>query len=153
MCEKYGPSTNWESAIKGVEALVDDRNQWSKILADKSLQADYAIIGATWVVHGSEISSNVLAVLSVFFAVLHIGVYLFFGWLMYSLLDKRLDFALGSADKWDKEYRTSADPSNHWPYSYGIDRLGELHNHLKMIIPLSAAIFWSASIWLKYFSN
>jgi len=125
---------------EGINRLNVLRNTWSSILTQKSLEAEYAIIGANWVVHGAKLTEHTFALVSVAIAILHVGVYLLMAWFIYWLLDRQVDYALKDPARWEVEYERRKDPESNWPFTYAIDRTGEIHNDLKMLFPISAAV-------------
>jgi len=140
--------TQFESPDIALKQLSGDFNEWCSILTTHSIQAAFAIIGANWAVHRSTkaLLSNRWAVWSMIVVLGFLGINLLGTYAMTVMHHRQFNHAEENPGRWRREYEDSQGRNVPWPYTRGIERLGEALRILKVLAPVIAAILLVISL-------
>jgi hypothetical protein len=143
-----GEVHRFETHEAAIAQLNKDFNDWSAILTQNSVNASYAIIAANWAVHGStgNILSNNAAKWSIGIVLLFLGANLLGSFLMSKLHYDQFLYAEQNPRKWEAEWEAGKS-LRYWPYTKGIEFLGVSIRRLKVSAPITACLFFIASLF------
>lgn len=150
----YGHDERFKDAAAGRTELNKGFDLWTRLLADRSLHASYAVIAAAWAIFGTadQLLGNFWAMLAVLTAVSYVGLALCINFLVVILFWLQQKYAREDPERWSREWADSKSPESNWPWTAGLERVPMPYNLLKIVLPLLAVIFLAVAI-ISYFGD
>lgn len=139
--------SRFKTPAEAAQTLVDDRNVWTAALGSRSIEACYAVIGATWAVHEEKALDSYPAMIALTLAIGHVGLNLCLMFVYIRMMDKRLKVVADDGCQWRKEFKNRMDPKSTFPWTRGMERLGDVHQFFKFLFPIAAAVAFIVSLW------
>jgi len=145
---EYKHDKRFEDAAAGRKKLNEGFDLWTKLLADRSLHASYAVIAGAWAIFGTadKLFGNTWAMMAVLVAVLYVGLALVINFLVVFLYRLQLNYARKDPKRWQEEWATSEDPESDWPWTAGLERVSMPYNWLKIVLPTIAVVCLAVAI-------
>ncbi len=127
--------------------VVQAYNDWTSMLTGRSVATSLGTIGANWAVHGNEtaIMGNGWALWSVAVAIVFLGLDLAATWWMSHLFVRHLRHIDLEPDLWKRRWNERGKDKS-FPYTWGIDCLGDFTRLAKVFLPVTAAALFLASL-------
>jgi hypothetical protein len=139
----------FQQATDATKELHDHFNAWTTGLSGYALQVTFALIGANWALHGSQIFGDRWATLSITVAILYLAIRLALYGAMVLVTWYRHRYADADKKRWSREFRENADKESPWPYSRWNDIIGATLHWLHVILPFACGVLLLVSIWPK----
>jgi heme/copper-type cytochrome/quinol oxidase subunit 2 len=136
----------FQQPADATKELHDHFNAWTGGLSSYALQVTFALIGANWALHGSQIFDDRWATLSMTVAILYLAIRLVLYGAMVLVTWYRHRYADADKQRWAQEFHESADKESAWPYSRWNDIIGATLHWLHVILPLTCGVLLLVSI-------
>jgi hypothetical protein len=130
----------YASSAEGLGAVRDDFLYWTGKLTDSSFEFSLALIGANWAAFGSvqKLLTNGWARASLALVIASLALSLVGARLMGELHRHRVAYAGADPDRWERECAAALGRTDPWPFTKGIERLGQCLREVKTWLPLVA---------------
>lgn len=130
------------SAGDALRAVSDSYDYWSGNLTTSSLQMNYALIGANWIIFGSVngILSNKWSKWSMILVFLALLTNVIGSLVLTALLRSRILEAEGDNPKWQQEFAAAQGKATHWPFTPSIDNTGTIMRSVKAGLTIASGI-------------
>jgi hypothetical protein len=132
-------------------AVSSSYDYWSGNLTTSSLQMNYALIGANWIIFGSVngILGSFCAKWSMLLVLLALVVNVVGSWILSEVLRKRIFYAEENYPRWGKEFEVARGKKDPWPFTNAIDNIGRWMRWIKATLIIASGIFLIVGAILK----
>ena len=135
-------------AQKAVAAAYD---YWSGNLTTSSLQMNYALIGANWIIFGSVngILASFWAKWSMLLVLVALVVNVLGSWILSGRLRSRSFYAESDYERWNREFEDAKGKQTPWPFTATIDGIGKWMRWVKAALTIASGVFLIIGALLK----
>lgn len=132
----------YKSANEGLTEVRQEYLYWTGKLTEQSWQLSIALIGANWVVLGSSqrVFDSCWSQLSIFCAVLNLGIGLVVAWHMGDLHRVRFEYGEKNAVEWERLFREYTVEPSSWPFTEKINSWGKWSRGTRTWLPIAGGV-------------
>jgi hypothetical protein len=141
----------FKAPAEAAKAVSTSYDYWSGNLTTSSLQMNYALIGANWIIFGSVngILGSPWAKWSMLFVLFALVVNVLGSWILSEVLRNRIDYGEENYPRWSAEFEEARGKKSPWPFTSAIDNIGRGMRWVKASLTLASGMCLIVGALLK----
>lgn len=124
------------------KAVAGAYDYWSGNLTTSSLQMNYALIAANWIIFGSVngMLASIWSKWSMLLVLIALVVNVLGSWILSGMLRSRTFYAESDYQRWMTEFDNARGKQTSWPFTTGIDGVGKWMRRIKATLTIASGI-------------